>query len=160
MRAGMRCSRWSGLPAKTISMRGMSMAEWAPCPTPRHRRTQPTGSCWRLRIRPTAQCRRTRGGLTWLRRPLSDAAAGVGREDAKTAAGATSEAAIQQPVTPLSKPLRMRDRDHLRFVSTQPCPACGRIPSDAACAARLWLPGNSAACYHPRRSGVHLGSVR
>jgi hypothetical protein len=45
--------------------------------------------------------------------------------------GATSEAAIQQPVTPLSKPLRMRDRDHLRFVTTQPCLACGRSPSDA-----------------------------
>jgi ERF superfamily len=44
---------------------------------------------------------------------------------------ATSEAAIQQPVTPLSKPLRMRDRDHLRFVTTQPCLACGRSPSDA-----------------------------
>jgi len=45
--------------------------------------------------------------------------------------GATSEAAIQQPVTPLSKPVRMRDRDHLRFVTTQPCLACGRLPSDA-----------------------------
>jgi hypothetical protein len=45
--------------------------------------------------------------------------------------GATTvEAAIQQ-VTPLSKPVRMRDRDHLRFVTTQPCLACGRSPSDA-----------------------------
>jgi hypothetical protein len=34
-------------------------------------------------------------------------------------------------VTPLSKPLLMRDRDHLRFVTTQPCLACGRSPSDA-----------------------------
>jgi hypothetical protein len=42
----------------------------------------------------------------------------------------TVEAAIQQ-VTPLSKPVRMRDRNHLRFVSTQPCLACGRSPSDA-----------------------------
>jgi hypothetical protein len=42
----------------------------------------------------------------------------------------TVEAAIQQ-VTPLSKPVRMRDRNHLRFVSTQPCLACGRTPSDA-----------------------------
>jgi hypothetical protein len=45
--------------------------------------------------------------------------------------GATSESAIQRPVTPLNKPLRMRDRDHLRFVTTQPCLACGRIASDA-----------------------------
>jgi hypothetical protein len=41
-----------------------------------------------------------------------------------------SDAAIQQ-VTPLNKPVRMRDRNHLRFVSTQPCLACGRTPSDA-----------------------------
>jgi hypothetical protein len=36
-----------------------------------------------------------------------------------------------QLVTPLSKPLRLRDRRHLKFVSTQPCLACGRSPSDA-----------------------------
>lgn len=45
--------------------------------------------------------------------------------------GATSETAAQQSVTPLSKPLRLRDRDHLKFVSAQPCLACGRSPSDA-----------------------------
>jgi hypothetical protein len=44
--------------------------------------------------------------------------------------GATSDAAIQQ-VTPLNKPVWMRDRNHLRFVTTQPCLACGRSPSDA-----------------------------
>jgi hypothetical protein len=37
----------------------------------------------------------------------------------------------QQLVTPLGKELRLRDRDHLKFVSTQPCLACGRSPSDA-----------------------------
>jgi hypothetical protein len=37
----------------------------------------------------------------------------------------------RQLVTPLSKELRLRDRDHLKFVSTQPCLACGRSPSDA-----------------------------
>ena len=36
-----------------------------------------------------------------------------------------------QLVTPLSKELRLRDRDHLKFVITQPCLACGRSPSDA-----------------------------
>jgi hypothetical protein len=44
--------------------------------------------------------------------------------------GATSDDAIQL-VTPLNKPVRMRDRNHLRFVTTQPCLACGRTPSDA-----------------------------
>jgi len=38
---------------------------------------------------------------------------------------------IGQQVTPLTKPVRLRDRDHLKFVSTQPCLACGRSPSDA-----------------------------
>lgn len=36
-----------------------------------------------------------------------------------------------QPVTPIGKTLRMRDRDHLKFVSTLPCLVCGRSPSDA-----------------------------
>jgi hypothetical protein len=44
--------------------------------------------------------------------------------------GVPSETAPQS-VTPLSKPLRLRDRDHLKFVSAQPCLACGRSPSDA-----------------------------
>ena len=43
---------------------------------------------------------------------------------------ATSETAARL-VTPLTKPLRLRDPDHLKFVSTQPCLACGRSPSDA-----------------------------
>jgi hypothetical protein len=44
---------------------------------------------------------------------------------------ATSQAPAQL-VTPLSKPLRLRDRHHhLKFASTQPCIACGRSPSDA-----------------------------
>jgi hypothetical protein len=29
------------------------------------------------------------------------------------------------------EPRRVRDKDHLRFVSTQPCLICGRIPADA-----------------------------
>src|SRR6516162_265781 len=31
----------------------------------------------------------------------------------------------------IKKPMRERDRDHLRFVATQPCLVCGRTPSDA-----------------------------
>src|SRR6516225_1409413 len=31
----------------------------------------------------------------------------------------------------IKKPVRERDRDHLRFVATQPCLVCGRTPSDA-----------------------------
>jgi hypothetical protein len=40
--------------------------------------------------------------------------------------GASSEA-----VTIIRKPVRERDRDHLRFVAAQPCLVCGRTPSDA-----------------------------
>jgi hypothetical protein len=36
-----------------------------------------------------------------------------------------------QLVTPICKPLRLRDPDHLRFLRTQACLACGRSPSDA-----------------------------
>jgi hypothetical protein len=33
-------------------------------------------------------------------------------------------------VTVIGKPVRERDRDHLRFVAAQPCLICGRTPSD------------------------------
>jgi hypothetical protein len=33
-------------------------------------------------------------------------------------------------VTVIGKPVRERDRDHLRFVASQPCLVCGRTPSD------------------------------
>jgi hypothetical protein len=34
-------------------------------------------------------------------------------------------------VVTIGKPVRERDRQHLRFVTTQPCLVCGRTPSDA-----------------------------
>jgi hypothetical protein len=34
-------------------------------------------------------------------------------------------------VVSISKPVRERERDHLRFVADQPCLVCGRTPSDA-----------------------------
>jgi hypothetical protein len=36
-----------------------------------------------------------------------------------------------QAVSVISKPVRERDRDHLKFVAAQPCLVCGRTPSDA-----------------------------
>jgi hypothetical protein len=36
-----------------------------------------------------------------------------------------------QEVTVIGKPVRERDRDHLRFVAAQPCLVCGRTPSDS-----------------------------
>jgi hypothetical protein len=54
---------------------------------------------------------------------------GAAHQNASVVDG-TSQASAQL-VTPFSKPLRQRDRHHLKFVSTQPCLACGRSPSDA-----------------------------
>jgi len=34
-------------------------------------------------------------------------------------------------VRPITKPVRERDRNHLRFVASRPCLICGRAPSDA-----------------------------
>jgi hypothetical protein len=39
--------------------------------------------------------------------------------------------ASAQTVTVISKPVRERDREHLKFVAAQPCIVCGRTPSDA-----------------------------
>jgi hypothetical protein len=35
-----------------------------------------------------------------------------------------------EEVTVIGKPVRERDRDHLRFVAAQPCLVCGRTPLD------------------------------
>jgi ERF superfamily len=45
------------------------------------------------------------------------------------AAGQTAEA-IDKTELVHPEPRRIRDRDHLRFVSTQPCLICGRTPAD------------------------------
>jgi hypothetical protein len=37
----------------------------------------------------------------------------------------------EQTVTMIRKPVRERDRKHLKFVAAQPCLVCGRTPSDA-----------------------------
>ena len=36
----------------------------------------------------------------------------------------------EQTVTVIRKPVRKRDREHLKFVASQPCLICGRTPSD------------------------------
>jgi len=38
--------------------------------------------------------------------------------------------AANRPLNPLSKPLRLRDRDHLKFVASHACLICGREPAD------------------------------
>jgi hypothetical protein len=38
---------------------------------------------------------------------------------------------IDKSILTLSEPRRVRDRDHVRFVASQPCLICGRSPADA-----------------------------
>jgi hypothetical protein len=54
-------------------------------------------------------------------RPATD-----GRDRVRSEPGSTGD-----PILPIGKPVRDRDRDHLRFVASQPCLVCGRGPSDA-----------------------------
>jgi hypothetical protein len=53
--------------------------------------------------------------------PRSHKANCLGRERAEPAS---------EEVNVIRKPVRERDRDHLRFVASQPCVVCGRTPSD------------------------------
>ena len=46
------------------------------------------------------------------------------------AAGTRQSKSGSREVTAIGKPVRERDRDHLRFVAAQPCLVCGRAPSD------------------------------
>ena len=45
--------------------------------------------------------------------------------------GRSNQVNSSEQVTPISKPVRERDREHLKFVASQPCLVCGRTPSDA-----------------------------
>jgi hypothetical protein len=69
--------------------------------------------------------------------PQADAAQAVkslGRPKArgrqKTAA-VKAEGSLSISVRGLGKPVRLRDKDHRKFVLRQPCLVCGRLPSDA-----------------------------
>ena len=57
-------------------------------------------------------------------RPESDPANGQSSRSSSLEINAKGVAAIKKPV-------RERDREHLRFVASQPCLVCGRTPSDA-----------------------------
>jgi hypothetical protein len=64
------------------------------------------------------------GETTPLRRPQGRKTIGhkIQRKEA--------ESGVDDVMT-IGKPVRERDRDHLRFVASQPCLVCGRTPSDA-----------------------------
>jgi hypothetical protein len=52
-------------------------------------------------------------------------------ERSRTRKNGVRSNAIDKSVLALSEPRRIRDRDHVKFVATQPCLICGRQPSDA-----------------------------
>jgi hypothetical protein len=61
---------------------------------------------------------------------LAEAAPTPGTQNQETNGQSLGEPSSQQ-VTVIGKPIRERDRDHLRFVTSQGCVVCGRTPSDA-----------------------------
>jgi hypothetical protein len=63
---------------------------------------------------------------------LGDAAARPERDQANGHPGQSPSTEINaEGVVAIGKPVRERDRDHLRFVAAQSCLVCGRTPSDA-----------------------------
>jgi hypothetical protein len=63
---------------------------------------------------------------------LGDAAARPESDQANGHLGQSPSTEINaEGVIAISKPVRERDRDHLKFVTSQPCLVCGRTPSDA-----------------------------
>jgi hypothetical protein len=65
---------------------------------------------------------------------LAEAASTSGTQDQETnghSLGGERAEPSPEEVTVIGKPVRERDRDHLRFVAAQGCLVCGRTPSDA-----------------------------
>jgi hypothetical protein len=81
--------------------------------------------------------KRTRQGLNKARldqtslQSSSDSAGLRRRRPAGEVVGKRPSHPGDEAVSVISKPVRERDRDHLRFVAAQPCLVCGRTPSDA-----------------------------
>jgi hypothetical protein len=59
-------------------------------------------------------------------RPVDASASDATKANERASGKAIDKSALTWP-----EPRRIRDRDHVRFVATQPCLVCGRLPSDA-----------------------------
>lgn len=97
-------------------------------------------AAWAHRVLPlknqlsTPDCHAVEAGfLARLRELGEDAGANGSKSQEANVKELGRECAQPAPavVTVIGKPVRERDRDHLRFVASQPCLVCGRIPSDA-----------------------------
>ena len=97
-----------------------ALASWA-------QRALPLKNQLRGRRRPDAGKRfRCQAGSAW-RAGIRPLIRGAKRTRARPAASRPRA----ETVTVIGKPVRERDRNHLRFVASQPCLVCGRTPSDA-----------------------------
>jgi hypothetical protein len=71
---------------------------------------------------------RSTGAVPAERIPVTNADMSCQRTELNGSAG---RAAIDKSMLALSEPRRVRDKEHLRFVASQPCLLCSALPSDA-----------------------------
>jgi hypothetical protein len=55
---------------------------------------------------------------------------GLARPGSRLTPSPSPMPACSDRLAPLGKPVRLRDKDHRKFVLRQPCLVCGRVPSD------------------------------
>jgi len=63
--------------------------------------------------------------------PLGALGAPLGRRKKRVQSTRSEPAGIEKSALAIPEPRRLRDKAHVRFVSQQPCLACGRRPADA-----------------------------
>ena len=78
----------------------------------------------------------TDGGRQGINRSMGVGLAPAGHEGAHSSTDAGRSFATQQEAAPARrpmaiKPIRLRDKEHCKFVASQPCAICGRSPADA-----------------------------
>jgi hypothetical protein len=62
---------------------------------------------------------------------LGDTASSEGQQANERCGKSSEPESVIDEVVTINKPVREHDRNHLRFVASQPCLVCGRAPSDA-----------------------------
>ena len=67
----------------------------------------------------------------WVPAPSKPNGSGPISFEAPAPPPATIREKIEKSTLPIGEPKRIRNRDHLRYVATQPCLVCGRAPSQA-----------------------------
>ena len=100
--------------------------------TPRHSRHGPTGRCRKNNLS-AADAQAVESAFATRLNELGEEASPRGTKHQKANRhdrGRERTEPASEEVTTIGKPVRERDRDHLRFVAAQACIVCGRSPSD------------------------------